>query len=440
MKQFDVLVIGAGMGGMCAAARLAHDGYHVLVVESLSRIGGRCSTRCHEGFRLTTGVVGIERDGIVEAFFNDLGVPFDVRTADDLCYLIDGKPVSVPPREGMKHLLAASGGEAREIDRVMNAIVRGLKWQPPSSDLTLRQWLAQYTRDDGLEQIFETLSTAALMVGVEELSAAAFFHFIDHLNRVPRFGYAPEGAIALPAALESHILKNQGEVWTRAEAKRIRIENGTARGALIYHLGKEEAVEASVVISDVGPHATARLAGPENLDLDELRILENRVRPARCICIQLAADHCPFEQTQLWVAGCRRIRRIYQPTRVCPELAPEGRHLIVVLAGVPWTSRGIDLEEETSICRIDLERLSPGLWERAERLAVEAFDGDRPAMHAWPGRDAPIRTSVINLYNVGDGVKSPGLTGLPAVVDAAEKCALDVRRRINLIQSSAAAS
>ena len=39
-----VLVIGAGMGGMCAAARLARAGYEVTVFESSDRHGGKCRT------------------------------------------------------------------------------------------------------------------------------------------------------------------------------------------------------------------------------------------------------------------------------------------------------------------------------------------------------------------------------------------------------------
>lgn len=439
MKRFDVLVIGSGMGGMCAAARLAHEGYHVLVIESLAQIGGRCSTRWHQGFRLATGVVAIERGGIVEDFFRELRIPFPIRPSDDFCYLLDGRRIAVAPRRGMKHLLSAAGGDMLAISRIMAAIARGRQWQPPSSDISLKQWLAQYTRDRRLEDVFETLVAAPLMVGMEEISAAAFFHFIEHLNRVPRFGYAPEGPMALPAALEAHILKHHGEVWTRAEAKRIRIEKGTARGALVHHLGKEEVVEASAVISNVGPRLTARLVGEEHLDRDDLHILETVLRPARCICLQMASAHTVSDHPHLWVIGGRRIRRIDQPTAVCPELAPDGRHLVVILASVPWASASIDLDREMAHCRDDMERLLPGFWSQAELLAADAYYGDQPAMHASPGRDAPVRTSIINLYNVGDGVKSPGLAGLPAAVDAAERCAADVCRRINLIKSTAAA-
>jgi phytoene dehydrogenase-like protein len=40
-----VIVIGAGVGGMSAAARLAKAGHDVTVFESNDRTGGKCQTR-----------------------------------------------------------------------------------------------------------------------------------------------------------------------------------------------------------------------------------------------------------------------------------------------------------------------------------------------------------------------------------------------------------
>ena len=48
-RDYDVVIIGAGMGGMAAAALLTHEGYKPLVVERLPFIGGRCSSFEYKG-------------------------------------------------------------------------------------------------------------------------------------------------------------------------------------------------------------------------------------------------------------------------------------------------------------------------------------------------------------------------------------------------------
>jgi len=40
-EKYDAVVISSGIGGLCAAALLSHWGYKTLVVEKLSRVGGR---------------------------------------------------------------------------------------------------------------------------------------------------------------------------------------------------------------------------------------------------------------------------------------------------------------------------------------------------------------------------------------------------------------
>ena len=51
----SVIVVGAGLGGILAAARLADQGYQVTVVEKNSGPGGRCGQIVHDGHRFDIG-------------------------------------------------------------------------------------------------------------------------------------------------------------------------------------------------------------------------------------------------------------------------------------------------------------------------------------------------------------------------------------------------
>ena len=75
---------------------------------------------------------------------------------------------------------------------------------------------------------------------------------------------------------------------------------------------------------------------------------------------------------------------------------------------------------------MDLRDLIPDFEKRARVLLAGCYQGDWPGMHAWPGRDLPNRTPIENLYNVGDGVKRPGMTALPGVVASAVHVVQDV--------------
>ena len=75
--QKKVVVIGAGIGGLTAAALLAHRGYQVKVFDQASVPGGCASTFKRRGFTFDVGatqVAGLEPNGIHYQVFEELGI------------------------------------------------------------------------------------------------------------------------------------------------------------------------------------------------------------------------------------------------------------------------------------------------------------------------------------------------------------------------------
>ena len=76
--DYDVAVVGSGVGGLCAGALLARRGFRTLLVEGQDRWGGRLSTIEKDGFKLPTGAILLHRDGPLEKVFKEAGAKFEV--------------------------------------------------------------------------------------------------------------------------------------------------------------------------------------------------------------------------------------------------------------------------------------------------------------------------------------------------------------------------
>lgn len=81
-----VVVIGAGIGGLTAAALLAHRGYAVLVLDQALVPGGCASTFKRKGFTFDVGatqVAGLEPGGIHHRIFSELEIELPAATPCD---------------------------------------------------------------------------------------------------------------------------------------------------------------------------------------------------------------------------------------------------------------------------------------------------------------------------------------------------------------------
>src|SRR3954470_4938021 len=65
-------IVGAGVGGIATAARLAKAGFSVTVVEKNDFTGGRCSLIHHEGYRFDQGPSLLLLPKLFKETFHDL--------------------------------------------------------------------------------------------------------------------------------------------------------------------------------------------------------------------------------------------------------------------------------------------------------------------------------------------------------------------------------
>ncbi|MEM9218633.1 MAG: C-3',4' desaturase CrtD [Cyanobacteria bacterium P01_F01_bin.150] len=120
-QQTRIVVIGAGIGGLTAAALLAHRGYSVLVLEQAAVAGGCASTFKRRGFTFDVGatqVAGLEPGGIHHQIFTELGIEIpEACPCDPACAVYlpnEDQPINVwrDPDQWRKEQLRHFGGSA----------------------------------------------------------------------------------------------------------------------------------------------------------------------------------------------------------------------------------------------------------------------------------------------------------------------------------------
>ena len=71
---YDVLIVGAGMAGLTAAAYLSRAGLKVLLCEKEKKTGGLVNSFEYKGFVFDGGIRAIENSGIVISMLRQLGL------------------------------------------------------------------------------------------------------------------------------------------------------------------------------------------------------------------------------------------------------------------------------------------------------------------------------------------------------------------------------
>jgi len=413
----DALVIGAGVGGLCAAARLAHRGADVLLVEQRDRVGGRASTIDVDGFKVNTGAVAIEYGGVMEETFRAVGAPWALRVPSPATlFRIKGRDVDLS--KGGWGLLV--NGVTRRGARLLDSLGRARRGDLPGDGLSTKAWLEGFTANQTLHAVFRNLCAAIFAVNSDELPARAFLTYFIHKGAFRNFGFCPAGTLGLVQGLADVVEARGGAVWLGSEVRALHVEGGRVRGATVRRDGEEIRVDAEVVISNAGPARTVELCGRRHFAAAYLERMDRDLRPTANIVVNIASRDPLLEAPGIVTFGItRRLCNMANLTATCPELAPDGWHLSVAY-GVPVPAVGdFDEQAEVEATLRDLRDQLPG-FDDARILSIEVMRGDWPAQRSIAGLDLPRETTLPNLWNVGDGVREYANGGTQACAETAK--------------------
>ena len=465
----DVIIIGAGMGGLFAGAFLAREGLRVTLLEKNRGYGGGLSNFVRNGESYETGMHvagGFYPGGNLYEICSYLGIAdrLSMTDADIMAHVIDirtGREFDLPSgSEAFVRSLSrefpdsAAGIEAyvKALQRVASEerrfFFRNATDGEHSDEFTMPadEFIAKYISDTDLRRLLAF--QRPLYAGVDG-QTPAFLHAMISSVFMERSQFFTDGSQSLADLLACVIEKAGGQILTADGVTRVNVEDGQV--TYVETLSGKR-YQADWYVSDIHPCALVEMSGdkafpsyyvrrlhdiPDTSSAFKLyvRLKQGRLSALRHPVFIIGVDGWPFEEAAFMC-----------PDKTDPEFCS---HMTVLAEMQPdevhqWQDtrtghRGAEYSAWKK-SRMDrmmelLERAFPGIADNvaecfgASPLTFRDWTGSRNGSMYGYRKDSgnllmsmlSVRTKVRNLLLTGQNVNMHGIGGVPmTAIDTAE--------------------
>lgn len=475
-SKYDVVIIGAGIGGLVCGSYLAKAGLRVLIIEKNPSVGGYCTSFRRGGFMFDSAVHSFgnfSETGAVNRIFRELSVdkyirilrssPSDVVRIKSFYMEVDNDPVKT-----MDSMIRCFPMEAQNIisffDYVRNA--KALDCFIELKGKTFIDFLQTRFYD---RKIIELLSFPLGNIGLSAGMVAAFSAIMLYRDFIFDGGYYPEGGMQRLADVFSRIFsENGGELIKGVMVKTIIVKNGKTEGVIC----EEQTFICDCVISNCDANETFfNLIGEDKIS----RELVTKVRSAspsvsayilylglrndvgrfvkRCSTLWYFDDFSINDEYEAVRAGNLRIPPSYFlatfPSLHDRRLAPEGKSVMSLIVAAPFKTKDYwqSTRGEIADALIDkVDRVIPGIKEAIE-IKTDATPhtlyrytlNSRGAMCGWESSLEQVytnrisaKTEIEGLYLTGHWATPPaGQGGIDVVIYSGRSTAKRVIAKLN---------
>lgn len=398
MPEREVVVVGAGLAGLCCARRLAEAGADVLVLEASDGVGGRVRTDAVDGFLLDRGFQ------VLLTAYPEARRVLDF-AALELRPFYPGALVHTGGRfhkvaDPWRHPLDAVGALFSPVGTIADkARIAALRhhvtagtWEELAErpERTTLEALRRAGLSNAIIDRFFRPFIGGVLVGRELGASSRMFEFVFRAFSLGDTCLPARGMKAIPDQLHAVLPSEAVRIGARVE----RVED---RGVVLS--GGERVAARAVVVATEGPEA-ARLAGL------------TRVPAGRGLsCLYYAAEQAPVREPILLLDGdgTGPANNVVVHSAVAPTYAPAGAALV---SATVLGCAGADDATLGAGVRAQLGRWFGGgarRWRHLRTYHVPFAQPDQtpPALTPWR-REVRVRPG---LYICGDHVDNASING-----------------------------
>ena len=472
-KTDHVLIVGAGLGGLSTALRLAGAGRKVTILERESFPGGRCGILNKGGYAFDTGPTVLTMPSLIDDALSCVGEKLsdwlELMPLNPLyrAFYADGSQLDVhADTERMEDEIARviSKEEALGYRRYVDFVTKLYKYEfkdfidrnidTPFDLLTpnlarlialggfrrLAPKVSQFLKDPRTQRVY---SFQAMYAGVSPQQALAIYAVIAYMDSVNGVFFPKGGMNALPRALAGAAQKHGVEIRYNQNVVRLEKSSGRVKAA-ITDTGERFECDAIVLNPDLP------VAYTDLLDKNPLSIRRLRYSPSCAVLLvgstrsysQIAHHNIHFGESWDGVFTELIDKKMLMsdpsilvtvPSKDDPSLAPAGRSSYYILFPTPNLSANIDWRTEKNRYRdhmiatlhkrgyqgfadsIEVEEMTTPLeWEAMGMRAGAPFASAHTFFQTGPFRPRNLAQGFENVVFVGSGTQ-PGV-GVPMVL------------------------
>jgi len=405
----EVVIIGGGLGGVLCGALLGRDGYQVMILERQAFPGGRYTSFEKNGYKINTGAYAVGLHGINGPLWKllaDIGVNVETRETPPHHIWTGDKDIPLPPKGQLRTIVQAFGKNSKESERVINSVHQALQWQEPSDEFTCDQWLYQYTDNPLIHGFFDFFSRSMTATYYSDFKAGEYFRLMRSFGRFGNHTAMPKnGQKATMDSLMKILQKWKVNVMLELKVEKIISNGGKVEGVIANSKDGQIEIDTHIVISDIGPKNTVKLASEQNFDKGYLQQANNVDETIAVVLVFGYEKPIINGPHHVQLIEWDRLSAFWEANHVWPEYAPPGRQNLIAYA----TMKTDDTKKELEIIKEQCKSQCPSL-EKADIVATLIFKGDWPILRARPSRCLSIRTPIYGLYLAGDAVNPSGFT------------------------------
>ncbi|MHA1648602.1 MAG: phytoene desaturase family protein [Candidatus Helarchaeota archaeon] len=414
--SYDVIVCGAGEGGLFTAAILAKKGFKTLVLEKKSHIGGRAmSIEYKPGNIVDYGIHSIRygKKGIIPTIFRkDLGIKLKLLDYGKGKLYRKGEWYEIPT--DINGFMTTPLLTDEERDKFIPLFMELIRLKAEDFlEVSVKDYFKEKIQSDALWDLIKLIA-AGLMV-TPDIERASMGELIDGLKQVISAGKGatyPQGGWKGIFEKLIHIISENGAIKTNNPVKKVLISNKKVEGVV---LDNDTKILCDLIVIAIPAQKIFSILPESEFPQSFIMTCKNLI-PSSGISLDIGLHEPISDETGLIAVDTPMSLGAFT-SNIDPSTAPQNEQLFTFLQPIPKSVA--DNPKQAKILLTEMEKLItqmfPALknkikWKRP--LIIPVMDGAVNYIGQTRDKRPKIKSEIIEgLYFSGDTYNGPGLGG-----------------------------